>query len=247
MKILTYDLETQPGLGHIFELWNQNLGIGQLREVSSVISIAAKWYDSKTVMFYSDHHDSHDVMVKAAHTLLSEADAVVTYNGNKFDNKHLNREFLLAGLRPPAPYKSIDLYQTVKKQFNFMSNKLQHVSEQLGSPGKLSTGGFDLWKRCMDDDPKAWALMKRYNKQDVVLTEWLYDQLKPWVVGHPSTALYNSTKGEACPLCNSLDLKREGYAYTNLGKFQRFQCKDCGKWSRSGRALARVDVRPVIA
>jgi hypothetical protein len=33
----------------------------------------------------------------------------------------------------------------------------------------------------MADDPKAWALMGRYNRQDVKLLEKLYVALLPWI------------------------------------------------------------------
>ena len=44
-------------------------------------------------------------MIKGIHKLLDECDAVIHYNGSKFDIPTLNKEFLLHGLHPPAPYK----------------------------------------------------------------------------------------------------------------------------------------------
>ena len=64
----------------------------------------------------SDHHDGHDAMIEGIWKLLDEADAVVTWNGVSFDMKHLRREFVLAGLTPPSPWKDIDLMLTVKRE-----------------------------------------------------------------------------------------------------------------------------------
>ena len=84
---------------------------------------------------------------RAAHDLLSEADVVVHYNGDKFDLPHLNREFVESGLGPPAPYASIDLLKTVKRKFRFPSNKLDYVVQKLRLGAKVSTGGYDLSAR----------------------------------------------------------------------------------------------------
>jgi hypothetical protein len=165
---------------------------------------------------------------------------VVHYNGVKFDIPHLNREFLLAGLTPPSPYKQVDLCNVVKKRFRFVSNKLQHVAESLGLGSKVDTD-FDLWVGCMKDDPKAWKLMEKYNRQDVKLTERLYHWLLPWIDGHPSRRLYDGVTG--CPACASSNLVRRGYAYTNLGKFVRYRCSDCGSYFRDSRRISGVTVQ----
>ena len=179
MKILVLDIETRPNMAYVWGLWDQNVGLNQTIETGTVISFAAKWYGKKKVHFYSDYHDGHETMVQAAWDMINEADAVVHFNGKAFDIKHLNREFILAGLTPPSPHKDIDLLSVVKQRFKFASNKLQHVSSELGIGSKIQHDGFDLWVRCIANDDKAWNLMRRYNKQDVVLTEQVYDRLRP--------------------------------------------------------------------
>lgn len=248
-KILTLDIETSPNLAHVWGLWNQNIAINQLVASTEMLSFAAKWYGKPRVMFYSQFHHGHEQMVQAAHDLLSEADIVVHFNGKSFDMPHLRREFLAAGLNPPAPVKEVDLCLVAKKQFRFTSNKLDYITQYLGLSGKIHHSGFDLWRKCMAGDAKAWAEMRRYNMQDVRTTEELYDKLLPWVPNHPHLGLYVADGDERnhCQNCGGTDLRLEGYAYTNLGKYQRFQCKNprCGKWGRSKRAVAYVDVRAV--
>lgn len=241
-RILTIDIENRPNLGYIWGLWDQNIGLSQLVEVAETISFAAKWHGAKKVEFYSTFHHGKEEMLVQAHRLLSEADIVVSYNGKSFDMKHLNREFVLAGMAPPAPYAQVDLYQVVKRQFKFSSNKLDHVVQQLGLGAKTQHSGFQLWKECMEGSEKAWALMRKYNKQDVVITEKLYDTLLPWVPAHPSIGLFEDM-ADVCPACGSGDLRLEGRAYTAMGVFQRFQCIDCGKWSRGNKRLEGSNVR----
>ncbi len=170
MKILTVDIECSPNLAYVWGLFNQNVSLSQLVETGEVISFAAKWHGKKEVLFYSTYHDGKQEMLQAAHDLLSEADVVVGYNSKRFDMIHLNKEFVLANMEPPAPYAQVDLLNVVRRQFRFTSNKLDHVAQQLGLGSKTAHTGFQLWVDCMAGKQKAWNLMRKYNKQDVVIT-----------------------------------------------------------------------------
>lgn len=247
MRTLVVDIETSPNLAHVWGLWDQNVSLSQLRETGQVISFAAKWLDSRKIEYRSDFHDGHDVMVRRAHELFDEADAIVHYNGTRFDVPHLHREFLLAGLAPPSPHKDIDLLRTVRARFKFVSNKLDHVSQQLGLGGKVQHTGHDLWVRCMAGDPKAWATFKMYNVQDVALTEALYLRLLPWITGHPHRGLIDGVPGQSCGKCGGAHLTKRGFDFTATGRYQRLQCQGCGAWSREGKRLAGVDARPMAA
>lgn len=245
-KILTLDIETSPNLADVWGLWNQNIGLNQLHETGKVIAFAAKWHGQPKVMFFSDHHDGHEEMIDQAWALLDEADIVVHYNGLTFDMPHLRREFLLAGKTPPSPWQDVDLLVTVKKRFRFASNKLDHITRQLGLTGKVSTGGHELWTGCMAGDPKAWALMKRYNKQDVVITEQLYDKLRGWAKVHPHMGLYSDKPDAlACPRCDGTGVRKKGFKHLPTATYQQYQClnTECGHWFRDSRANLRVSTR----
>jgi DNA polymerase elongation subunit (family B) len=239
-KILSLDIETSPVVAHAWGLFKQNIAISQIIEPPRTICVGAKFMHQKKVHFYSEFHHGHERMVREIHALLDEADIAMHYNGNRFDLPRLNSEFIIAGLTPPSPYKNIDLLQVVRRNFGFPSNKLAYVSERLGLTGKVKHEGHELWIKCLAGDPKAWAVMKKYNVQDVRLLEELYEKLLPWISTHPNMGLYvESEDGEAvCTNCPSTDLQRRGYTLTNLGKFQRFRCRACGTWSRSTRRIA---------
>jgi DNA polymerase III epsilon subunit-like protein len=121
-------------------------------------------------------------MLEELHKLMSEADLLVGWNSAAFDHKHINREFLEAGMTPPSTVKDLDLMSVTKANFLFPSNKLDYVAQKLGVGAKVKHSGFSLWIRCMDGDEKAWAEMKKYQIQDVNLLVDLYDILLPWFV-----------------------------------------------------------------
>lgn len=234
MRILFLDLETTPNLAHVWGLWNQNVAITQLVAPTEVLCFGARWHGSKQVLFKSVHHDGKKAMLDAMHEVMSEADIIIGWNSQSFDVKHMHREFLENGYTPPAPHKDIDLMRVVKQQFRFPSNKLDYVAQRLGIGAKTQHTGFQLWLDCMNGDDKAWRLMKRYQIQDVNLLVDLYDVLKPWIKNSVNIAAGNEIH-KGCRNCGSTQLHKRGTAITGKGKYQRYQCKDCGTWQRGER------------
>jgi DNA polymerase elongation subunit (family B) len=237
MKILLLDIENSPNLGHVWGLWQQNISLAQLQESAYVLCWAAKWLGEDYVYFDSLNQSSRRSMMKSIHKMLNEADAVIHYNGSKHDIPLLNKEFLELGMKPPSPYKQIDLYRTVKSVFKFPSNKLEYVCKALGVGQKIKTIGHELWTRCMTGkDQEAWDMMEEYNVNDVDILEQVYNKLLPWIPAHANHSLY-SDDSLVCPNCGGHHLQKRGFYYTLASKFQRFQCKDCGKWSRDNKIV----------
>lgn len=240
-RMLFIDIETKPNLGYFWDIFNTNIGINQIEEAVEMMCFAAKWYsdDPENIMFFHDRED-RQAMIKAAWTLLDEADVLVHFYGSRFDVVHLNREFLLNGFPPPSPFKQIDLKMVCSKRFKFTSNKLQFVSTQLGLAGKETTD-FDLWRDCMHGDNDAWARMESYNKQDVLLLEDVYEILLPWIPNHPSRYLYDEAQG--CPTCGAGKLENSGYAFTRVSKFHQYRCNNCGSYFRDSRRIEGTSIQ----
>ena len=167
-------------------------------------------------------------MVAQIWELLDEADAVVHYNGARFDIPTLNREFLMLGMTPPSPYHQIDLLRVVRSSFRFLSNKLDYVAQQLGVGGKVQHKGMDMWRECMEGDPISWAKMEEYNVEDVFLLERLYPLLLPWIKNHPNHALYQDNTRPVCPNCGSEHVNKQGIETTKTLHYQRYKCMGCG-------------------
>lgn len=231
MRILFLDIETSPNIAHTWGIWNVNVGIDQIVKPGEVLCWAAKWHHSKE-MYYMSRQDGRQAMLVGIHELLHEADAVVTYNGKKFDIPWLMGEFAVEGMLPPAPFKQIDLLETTKKVFRFPSNKLQYVSRVLKIGEKVKTGGHELWTKVMAGDEAAWKKFEHYNKRDVLLLERAYKRILPYIKGHPSHGTYLQEGKIVCYKCGSEHLQQRGFAYTQVNRYKRYQCMSCFSWNR---------------
>ena len=184
-------------------------------------------------MFDSVHQSKPKDMIAGVHELLSEADVVCHYNGTRFDIPTLNREFFMYEMNPPDGFKQLDLLKTARQQFRFASNKLDFIAQQLGIGSKTHHKGMELWKDCMDGCDKAWAIMRRYNIQDVRLLERLYKRILPWIKSHPNWGVYLDSDRPTCRNCGSTTLKKNGVYVATTLTYQRWRCLGCGTELRS--------------
>lgn len=230
-KILLVDIETAPIKAYVWRLFDQNVGLNQIIDNGGIICVGLKWAGERETFLYSDWEHGHEEMLRNVHRMISEADAVVTYNGDKFDLPKLQGEFLLMGLPSPPPVTSIDVYKAVRK-LGFISNKLAFIGPLLKMGGKIKHEGFDLWTKVIDGDEKAQRMMSRYCVQDVRLLEKVYRKILPFIKNHPHLG---TTKHE-CGACGSNNTQSRGFRRTKHFRIQRIQCQDCGSWSEGTRS-----------
>jgi RNase_H superfamily len=235
VHILSVDVETRPNIVYKWDLFDKSITPNEfIVEASRIICFSAKWVGEDTQPeFWSEFRHGRERMIGMAHRLFSDADVLLHYNGQSFDEPKMNTEFISLGFDPPSPYRRVDLYRAVRAKFAFPSGKLNYVCQALEIGQKTKHEGIELWRGCMEGDPQAWAKMEEYNKHDVELNEQLYEIMLPWIPGLPSYGA--EIGGNVCPGCGSQELIREGYAFTKTGKYQRFVCRSCGTWSRASR------------
>lgn len=226
MKLLTLDIETLPHEVWAWGLHDQNIAINQIKTAGVIACWAAKFHGERKVNFASLREDGERAMLRKAHDLLSEADAVIGWNSAPFDVKWLKGQFLKHRFQPVKPFKQIDLLRTARAEFRLPSYKLDYVARFLGIGCKVQTGGFDLWRDCMAGDEKAWRKMRRYNIQDTVLTEQVYDVLKPYVKNHPNIGVFEGR--QCCPKCGGGKVQARGYYVTREKSYPQFQCRSSG-------------------
>ena len=230
-NVLVLDIETAPAQAFVWGLFDQNIGLNQIIKPSRVIMCGMKFLGDKAPVVY-DEYAHPEGMWEHIYDNLRSADAVVTYNGNRFDLTKLRGELILREFDPLPPITSIDLLKTVKRM-GIQSNKLDFVSGWLGIGQKIKHEGFDLWKAWEARDEKACNRMRKYCKGDVLLTEKLYHRLAPHIHNHPY--LGEGVRGavHTCPHCNQTNrFQRRGYYRTRTTRTQRLQCLECGGWSK---------------
>lgn len=253
-KILTLDIESSPIEAYVWGLWDQNVGLDFIKTEWTILSFAAKWLHQKRII-YADTGGRGAKKVRddkplmgTLWGLLDEADIVVAQNGKRFDVRKINARLIEHDIGPPSPYRVIDTMLAARKYFAFTSQKLKWTSSHLTDQPKdehKEFPGFELWVECLKDNRRAWAEMKKYNKQDVVSTEKVYLKLRPWINDHPNLGVFDFSETPSCPKCGSPELTRSGtrYSIKQQGRYARYLCTKCGGWCRSKLTLLPLEKR----
>jgi hypothetical protein len=250
-RILTIDLERIPG-SLTMDVWEPRdfarinyVHPDRWSQLPSTLCIGAKWLGERGTMFAAawESDDPHHV-ARVAWDLVNEADAVITYNGRRADEKWLRQDWAVAGLGPPSPYRSVDLYRVVRREFAFESNSLRHACERFGLPSKWGHYSAQEARAALAGETKAQSRMRRYNLQDVKITENLAVELGPWLAREwPHAGLSNNLE-RCCWLCGSEALTQHGMTNTVLTRFALLRC-ECGAWSRLNHRQHNVTARAV--
>ena len=244
-RILLYDLETSLETVTVFSLkYNDFIPPDSIVTERHIISVCYKWLGEKPIhsisildapkRFAANIHDDRYV-VEEFHKVLSQADAVVGHNSDKFDNPYIRTRILFHGLPPLPPITSIDTYKVAKSAFLFNSNKLDYIGGYINVGRKKPTTA-GLWLRAFRGDEDAIREMVRYNKQDVALLERVFLKLQPYIANHLNRQLFGLNTG--CPRCGSTHVQSRGTHKAISRTYNRFQCQDCLGWYR--------EVKPVM-
>jgi predicted RNA-binding Zn-ribbon protein involved in translation (DUF1610 family) len=236
-KLLFIDIETAP---IIMAAWTPyEASAVWVERDTHLLMFSYRWAHEKAVKtvclpdfprYKRSKYDDKD-LCRVLFDLLDEADIVCAHNGDAFDIKKINSRLIVNGFKPPSPYKTIDTLKIARRVFKFDSNKLDNIGRYLSLGRKIPNTGAALWRGCVDGDPKSWATMRRYGKQDTALLANAYERLKSWAPNHPNLNLYKAYQDRAgCPTCGSEHVQRRGVHVKLQSKYYRFQCQDCGGW-----------------
>jgi ribosomal protein S27AE len=233
-RILFLDIETRPAIVATFGIRDQHINHGQILQDGGTICVGLGWFHEQKVRVLSDWEHGHSEMIRQVHAAISEADAVATFNGTRFDLPKLRGDYLLEGLLDPPEPTQIDLFKAIKKM-GFICNKLDYIAPRLGIGTKVKHEGLPLWLKVMEGCPKAQARMARYCAGDVKLTKDLYRKLLPYITDHPHLG---DASRYACGACGSSHLQSRGVRRTKASFIARLQCQKCGSWQSGKRSAA---------
>jgi hypothetical protein len=254
-KVLLFDIETSMIKAYTWGLWQQNISIDAIIDDWYVICWSAQWLHEDKMMNASVHtagnfkkklrkNEAH--LVLSLWKLLDEADIVIAYNGKKFDKKKMNTKFLEYGLPEPSPYKIIDPYITVKRNFALTSNKMDFVARYMQDidEGKTSTN-LKLWIRSMEDDVDALQEMQDYCDQDIVVLREVHMATRHWDKSSGvNMALYEDSDAMICRTCGSSHLiPLPSTVKMTAGEYEVFRCGDCQTVQRGRQSLTSTSKR----
>lgn len=251
------DLETAPAAGYHWGRWDQNISGVQVISESYLLSWAARWLDSDEVMYdslpqhkkrYKQEPQNDIEIVKSLSAVMNQADIMVAHNGDKFDIKWLRKQLVMHGLPNISTQRTVDTLKVAKRYFNFPSNRLDELAVYLGLDNRKIKTDFNLWKDCIKGDKGAWSQMVDYNIQDLEPLAEVYLRLRPYMNNHPNLAVYEDNIETSCPSCNSKEIVKNGYYYSNLSRFQRYKCSSCGNQNIRGRTnlLSKEDRQALL-
>jgi len=254
-KVLLFDIETV--MMETF-IWNgkykQTIDDHQIITDWNMLAWSAKWlFDSKIM---SDIQTSKEAInrddkriVNSLWELLDKANVIIGHNGDRFDIRKTNARCIEHSIPPPSPYQTIDTLKIAKRHFAFSSYKLDFLAKKFGVGGKIESGGYDLWKRCIKGDKKSLDHMNKYNIQDTLLLEEVYLRLRPWAASHPNLALYLDLTEKTCGKCLGTDFEDKGNYYTtNVNMYKALRCKNCGSFARLRQsAMSKNNKKHILA
>lgn len=249
-KILTLDIERLKGQATV-EFWSlgdfkgRRIHHGDVTLWPRTICAAAKWYGKTAVSFYAEWLEGgREAMFRQLWDAYNAADIVVGHNLDGFDTKHLKTGWREFGLGPPSPFKTVDTLKVARSQFGDESKTLDALCKRAGLTGKTDHYNHEVARKACEGHKPSQAKLKGYNIGDVKATEALYDALRPWITNHPHLGLYSGEE-RSCAACGSTNLRQDGLAVTAVTTYARFQCEDCGAWSRKNHRKSAVTMRGV--
>ncbi len=246
-RVLIFDIEY--GAMELFG-WDPSvdyIGHYMVNRLGYILAWSAKWYREPEIFsgivtsVESEDRDDKRIVEDLA-KLLRTADIVIGHNVVKHDLKKTRGRILLHGLETLPPIRAIDTLTVARRDFGFDYNGMEPLLKLAGLnvPKKI---GMDNWIKAMQGDSVALGLLNKYSIEDAQASEDLFEWMKPYV-----QRLIRMVDGPGwkCPICGSIDLVKRGEQKTQVSTFQRSQCSNCERYSRTkSLKTTRLELQPL--
>ena len=230
MKRLFWDIETSP---NVVLAWRAGykLSISPESIISErkIITIAWKWEGEKRVnALHWDAKQDDKSMLKEFIPVLDSADESVAHFGDSFDLPWIKGRCLFHRIPTLPKYVTIDTKQWSSRYFYLNSNKLDYLAKFLGFEGKIKTD-YDLWKKIvLDKSESALRSMIKYNREDVVQLEKVYNRLAEAVPHRTHAGVLAGGEKWSCAKCASTNVTKSKTWITAKGTpFHQMHCGKC--------------------
>lgn len=227
-KVLVYDLETCRVPAMVFWSGKTYINHTQLQEEPRIITVSYKWLgEDKVYSIAWDENQSDEQLMRDFLQVYNQADMVIGYNNDKFDNKWINARAAKYKLTVNLHLKSFDVMKQAKKLFRIPSYSMAYLSKYLGVTLKQSHEGITMWDKIQfgTDEEKEEYLQKMidYNVGDIISTEELYFEMRKYM-GHKTHLGVIKGRGKnTCPNCGGSNIKEfnGNLSVTPAGTIQR--------------------------
>lgn len=240
-KVLFLDIETSPLEVFVWDLYDQNISLAQIKKDWNVLAWSALWLSDPDVKIQykslerAANKEDDKALLNPLWRLLNTADIVITHNGARYDGPRLNARFILNGMNPPRPYRHYDTLQLTKRVADFTSNKLEYLTNLLCTRYKKLSHkrfpGWSLWIECLKGNRAAWDELRTYNIHDVLSLKEMFLKLRAWAPESLPKIFNILQTALQCRICGA-KAQRRGPGIKGKRPVQRIQCTDykCGAW-----------------
>jgi uncharacterized protein YprB with RNaseH-like and TPR domain len=221
-RILVYDIEAtnlDADFGYVLAIGYKWLG--EPASSTKVLSL------DEFPRYEVDRTDDRQIL-KAFEKVYLQADAILHYNGARYDEPYVNTRRLIHGMDPLPRRPRIDLLYTAKSTFRMRGKSLDRVAKTLRTKNQKSPVAGHHWVRAMSGYRASLQYIVKHCRADVLVLEEVYMRLRGRVYNHPRV----STDLAACRFCGGRVISR-GYALTVLkNRPRRVQCTVCRAWDQ---------------
>lgn len=233
LRVLFWDIETSPILCWLFKPgYGINVGPEAIKdgEKTDIICLSWKWLGKREVrsLDWGLRTQNSEAMIDAFTKVIESADLVIGQNGDKFDMRHFNTQRMLHKQKPIAWPTSEDTLKQMRKHFAFPSYKLDYIAKLLTGSGKASMELRDWVQIKQYKSAKHLDKMLRYNRRDVRKLESVFKRIEPYCTPKLHAGKAAGLSGLSCPRCASTQQAKNGTKVRITGRYQRYQCSDCG-------------------
>lgn len=262
-KTLGIDLEITGSLGWTYDIFKG--GMHHIEFDPLIMCFSWGWYDRTQPLHKRRgkiHHErinitfndvllhnglkarnAEEALVRKAWKLFDEADEIMAFNGDRFDDKVLIGAFMRFRLGMPSPYVTIDPFK-ISKVAKFSSHSLNNLCRVLGIEGKADVTHSSLWRNFLAGDRKAKKLMQVYNDVDVERMYDVFEIIFPYSKQKLKINISALRNGAfCCRHCGSSNLQSRGIKTTGTGTYRWYSCNEryCGRWSSERLADAEYE------
>jgi hypothetical protein len=225
----TLDIESFPGTWRTFA--NNTYEANLISEVTPNMpaSFSFKPTGGRPITRGVWQFDTPEEFMKALWDVFDQNDYIIGHNVKRFDRTQSNTFFAQFGLPAPSDCKFPDTMTAIKARFRLPSYSLKYCLRFFKIGQKMETGGDSLWIDAEEGDEKAQAKMLRYNQNDTVQTEKLWNFLvdNGWA---RLPVIDGYKKGMSCPRCLCIEWQKRGIKpIVGKGLCQYYSCKRCNK------------------